>query len=118
MLGWTLGLLTGRSANLVRAGSHADTGRMGTAKVWGVGEDTSEGRGPGGKLDDSWLKLNRKVGRKAGHATKTGWETGGKGQERAMDAHTHTHTNVHQLHYCREPMRLISFADVSFQMSN
>lgn len=29
MLGWTLGMLTGYSANLVRAGSHADTGKVG-----------------------------------------------------------------------------------------
>lgn len=28
-LGWTLGMLTGYSANLVRAGSHAETGRAG-----------------------------------------------------------------------------------------
>lgn len=72
MLGWTLGLLTVRSANLVRAGSHADTGRRGTGKVWGVGDDTAGSRAPGGKLDDRWLKLNSKVGKKAGHRTKTG----------------------------------------------
>lgn len=29
MLGWTLGMLTGYSANLVRARSHADTGKAG-----------------------------------------------------------------------------------------
>lgn len=29
MLGWTLGMLTGYSANLVRAGSHADAGKAG-----------------------------------------------------------------------------------------
>lgn len=72
MLGWTLGLLTVRSANLVRAGSHADTGRVGTGKFWGVGDDMSGSRGPGGKLDDRWLELNSKVGKKAGHRTKTG----------------------------------------------
>lgn len=72
MLGLILGMLTAHSANLVRAGSHADTGRMGTGKVWGVGDDRSGSRGPGGKLDDRWLKLNSKVGKKAGHRTNTG----------------------------------------------
>lgn len=43
---------------------------MGTEKVWGVGDDRSGSRGPGGKLDDRWLKMNIKVGKKAGHRTK------------------------------------------------
>lgn len=72
MLGWIPGMLTVHSANLVRAGSHADTGRMGTEKVWGVGDNKSGSRGPGGKLDDRWLRLNSKVGKKAGYRTKPG----------------------------------------------
>lgn len=68
MLGWTLGILTGYSANLV-TGSHAETGRggwngrSGIEKVWGGG-DGSGSSGSGGELDGRWLKLNSRVGRK------------------------------------------------------
>lgn len=66
--GWVLGMLTVNNANLVRAGSHADTGRMGTEKRSALlGDDRSRSKGPGGKLDDRWLKLNNKVSKKAGH---------------------------------------------------
>lgn len=51
MPGWVLGMLTVNSANLARAGSHADTGRMETEKslrCWGM-----IGLGPKG-LVASW----------------------------------------------------------------
>lgn len=63
-------MLTVNSDNLVRAGSHADTGMMGNEKVWVVGDDRSSPSRPGVKLDDRWVKLNNKVGKKAGH----GWQ--------------------------------------------
>lgn len=102
MLGWSLGLLTGRSANLVRAGSHADTGRTGTAKAWGVGDDTSEGIGPGGKLDDSCLKLNRKVGKKKqGSGQKLAGRLVAKGRSESWK-HTHKRPSVRSLQENKE----------------
>lgn len=53
-------MLTGYSANLVRAGSHGETGRY---RV-GMEGDGSGSRGPGGELDGRWLKLNSRVGKK------------------------------------------------------
>lgn len=55
-------MLTGYSANLVRAGSHAETGRVGIERCGGAG-DGSGSRGPGGELDGRWLKLNSRVGK-------------------------------------------------------
>lgn len=60
-LGWKQGMLTGYSANLVSAGSHAETERE-------DGGDGSGSRGPGGELDSRWWKLNSRVGRRRGVA--------------------------------------------------
>lgn len=50
-------MLTGYSANLVSAGSHAE-------KVSGGGGDGSGGlEEPGGELDGRWLRLNSRVGK-------------------------------------------------------
>lgn len=44
-------MLTGYSANLVRAGSHAETGRVGIEKVWG---ERVMGQGLEGRVA-SWM---------------------------------------------------------------
>lgn len=65
MLGWTLGMLTGYSANLVRSGSHVETERAGqdgdTGGVWRGWRMTG---GFCGELGGRWPKLNNRVGRK------------------------------------------------------
>ena len=53
MLGWTLSMLTGYSANLVRGGSHAETGRVG-----------KDGRGGGerGGMKSGWGVMGQGLG--------------------------------------------------------
>lgn len=85
---------------------------MGTGKVWGGGDDTSGSRGPGGKLDDRWLKLNSKVGKKQG----TGQKPARNGWQRAGVSHGRIQTQTSTSHITAGNKKDYFFANVWLQI--